>query len=251
MNRDSFMIELLNVDLFEQGNSRGSSKYKLGFCALSYRLDSESTIRWGEKSVDVRSGDLMYFPQNIEYQRKSEREKLIVFHFNTVGRLPDDIVFYTPADKNKYRILFEKAYTIWQRREIGYHSRCCALLYEIIAEMQSDGAGIVQSFCSDIEDIIREIEMNFSDPSFRIEQLSKRRYITPAYLRRRFKYVTGQSPKEYLVNRRIKEAKILIASGFLSQSQVADRCGFSDVKYFRTAFKKVTGMTVSGYIKQV
>ncbi len=248
---DGISIELLNVDLFEQGRSAGVSKNKLGFCALSYRLDSKSTIKWNEHTVDVSTGNLVFFPQNIEYQRKSDHEKLIVFHFNAVGCLSDEIIAFAPIDHKKYDSLFEKAFLTWQNKKPGYHNRCCAYLYEIIAEMQSDGVDIMKSVTSYADDVIREIEMNFRDPSFRIEQLSKNRYITPAYLRRRFKKITGQSPVEYLIGRRIKEAKLLLASGFLTQTQVSEKCGFSDVKYFRTAFKKHTGVSVSQFIKEM
>lgn len=40
----------------------------------------------------------------------------------------------------------------------------------------------------------------------------------------------------------------LLLSGYYSQEEAAQAAGFSDIKYFRTAFKKRLGRTPSGYL---
>ena len=47
-----------------------------------------------------------------------------------------------------------------------------------------------------------------------------------------------------------REAEILLGSRYFSQKQIAERCGFSDVKYFRNAFKAATGKTPRQYGKE-
>ena len=94
------------------------------------------------------------------------------------------------------------------------------------------------------------IEKNFNNDDFRTEKISEFLYISETFLRRKFKKHIGKSPKQYLDDRRIEEAKKLLESGYFSQKEIAGKCGFSDVKYFRTAFKTATGMKIKDFIKK-
>jgi AraC-like DNA-binding protein len=47
---------------------------------------------------------------------------------------------------------------------------------------------------------------------------------------------------------RFEYAKDLLLSGYYQTKEVAIMSGFSDVKYFRTAFKKRYGVTVGEYL---
>jgi AraC-like DNA-binding protein len=58
------------------------------------------------------------------------------------------------------------------------------------------------------------------------------------------------SPKQYLDDVRIEHAKVLLESAYYTQAEIAARCGFDDVKYFRTAFKHHTGKTPGAYMKE-
>lgn len=51
------------------------------------------------------------------------------------------------------------------------------------------------------------------------------------------------TPKQYL-----KQAVFLLQSGYYTVTQVAHFCGFTDEKYFSTAFKKMNGCQPSKYL---
>ncbi len=59
----------------------------------------------------------------------------------------------------------------------------------------------------------------------------------------KFKEHTGVNFNEYLKRLRIEEAKKLLEKGCYKVYEVADRCGFSDVKYFMKIFREETGMS--------
>ena len=46
-------------------------------------------------------------------------------------------------------------------------------------------------------------------------------------------------------------AKMLIVTGYYSLSNVAELCGFRDYNHFSHTFKKLEGITPSGYKKQI
>lgn len=59
----------------------------------------------------------------------------------------------------------------------------------------------------------------------------------------KFKEHTGMNFNEYLKRMRMEEAKKLLAKGFYKVYEVAERSGFSDVKYFMKQFREETGLS--------
>lgn len=57
-----------------------------------------------------------------------------------------------------------------------------------------------------------------------------------------FKKHTGVSAKKYINNLRISQAKKFLLTSELSISTIAQMCGFSNINYFPTAFKKQVGV---------
>jgi YesN/AraC family two-component response regulator len=62
-----------------------------------------------------------------------------------------------------------------------------------------------------------------------------------------FKKYTGESIKQYINKLRINQAKQLLSTTNLSINQIAQSCGFSNINYFPTAFKKHTGVTPTAF----
>ena len=70
------------------------------------------------------------------------------------------------------------------------------------------------------------------------------------YLSRRFKEETGIKFVDFLTNFRISMAKRFLLSGKYKVSEVSEKVGFSDQKYFQKVFKKICGVTPSEYKKE-
>lgn len=245
------IIELKDIILFEDDCAVRHIE-KRSFSALSLRLDSEKSMFKNKgRTIKANNGDISFVPQNIEYYRSAKKEKVIVFHFNILSGVGDDITVFSPENEKKYRALFMEALDLWKMKSQGYYYRASAILYEILAEMTSDGILVTGEFDNDVSNVIFQIEKNFSDCDFKIENLNQSLYISESFMRRKFKKQTGLSPKKFLTKRRIQEAKIMFKSNYYSQEQIALNCGFSDVKYFRYAFKKETGKTISQYKKDM
>jgi YesN/AraC family two-component response regulator len=64
---------------------------------------------------------------------------------------------------------------------------------------------------------------------------------------RRFKRATQLSPAEYIQRVKIEAAKRSLESTRKNINEVMYDVGYSDVKAFRTIFKKVAGITPWGY----
>lgn len=66
-------------------------------------------------------------------------------------------------------------------------------------------------------------------------------------LNRRFKESIQQSPIQYLQSLKIDHAKELLQHSNLTTNEIATQCGFNDISYFCSTFKRLTGMPSNTY----
>lgn len=66
-----------------------------------------------------------------------------------------------------------------------------------------------------------------------------------------FKQYTGKSINKYIDNLRINQAKRLLSTSDLPINRIAQLCGFSNINYFPTAFKKQIGISPTEYRRQI
>ncbi len=83
-----------------------------------------------------------------------------------------------------------------------------------------------------------------------LQMIADASFLSPNYLSRRFKEVTGFGISEYINGIRIREAELLLSGTTKSIVEIADRCGFNDSNYFGDAFKRLIGCSPSQYRKQ-
>lgn len=67
------------------------------------------------------------------------------------------------------------------------------------------------------------------------------------YLSRIFKEATGNSPVNFWINAKIKEAKKLIREENLNVTQISEALGFTSIHHFTRMFKRMTGLSPTAY----
>lgn len=70
---------------------------------------------------------------------------------------------------------------------------------------------------------------------------------SPSYLSRLFRRELGVTIGEFVTEKRIGEARWLLAQSDQPMAEIADTLGFSSLNYFRRVFKKETGTTPGAY----
>jgi len=85
--------------------------------------------------------------------------------------------------------------------------------------------------------------------SITLDMLSAKYSISKQWLIRRFKQRTHKTPMEYLFMTRINQSKLLLRDSGLSITDIAQCCGFENVYYFSSSFKRAVGMPPSAYRK--
>lgn len=82
-----------------------------------------------------------------------------------------------------------------------------------------------------------------------LNSVAERFFISPCYLSRTFKRITGSSFTEYINGVRIKEACRLLNKTSMSVSEVAISVGFKSTTHFGRAFKALVGASPLSYRK--
>ncbi len=103
---------------------------------------------------------------------------------------------------------------------------------------------------NDIGFVLRFIHTHL-DKKLTVEQLAEIQGLNCDYFSRQFLKILGVRPLDYIINKRLERAKILITSSSLSLQEVADRVGIFDIYYFSKLFKNRFGIAPSRYRKQV
>lgn len=66
-----------------------------------------------------------------------------------------------------------------------------------------------------------------------------------------FKEETGQSPVDYWIDRKMKEARRLIREGNCNVTQIAERLGYNGIHHFTRTFTRVNGCSPTAYRRSV
>jgi transcriptional regulator GlxA family with amidase domain len=83
-----------------------------------------------------------------------------------------------------------------------------------------------------------------------IEELAGRYYMSTRNFIRRFEGATGNTPLEYLQRVRIEAAKKLLENSNDSIEQIAFKCGYDDIGFFRKIFKRHVAINPKEYQKK-
>jgi len=99
------------------------------------------------------------------------------------------------------------------------------------------------------DDILRAIELmrTRSDPEAGMADIARSVNMSRGHFSRSFKKVTGRSYGEYARVCKLERAKEMILRTDEPITRVAERCGFSDYRYFSRAFRDYTGMLPTDY----
>lgn len=204
------------------------------------------TIRYhaAGETVVLGPGDVLFLPNSPPYfvdLLSADTGTYIMANFS--GNLPD-----TPAKAHalyghpELHHLFTQMYRSWAVQTPGNRCRCMALLYELLSYF-TDAAGKDSTpSAADIAPALEYLELHIFDPALRIGELHTHCGISDTYFRRIFLSRFGVSPKRYVTDRRLSQAKAILDNGeFSAIGEVALMTGFEDPLYFSKAFKNKYG----------
>ena len=218
------------------------------YSAITLRLKTTGKYVCKGKTISFEPTSICIIPAGVAYERNNFEEDILVIHFHMLNYTMEEIQVFKVSDTQKYKQLFTKALSIKYENEIGSIYRITSVVYEILSELTRDVGFTANLKDNRIIESTEHMRQNFWNPELSIEDLATYACVSPAYYRREFNRVYGTSPKKFLDTLRIQYAKTLLETDYFSQKEIASRCGFSDVAYFRTVFKRKTGKGIKEYL---
>ena len=98
-----------------------------------------------------------------------------------------------------------------------------------------------------LDPIIKYIAENIQSPELSNTCLARQLGISEVYLRKLFSVHYKITPKQYVLDIRIRKAKQMLRDTPLTVAAIAEACGFASVYHFCRAFKQRTGLTPTQY----
>lgn len=211
--------------------------------ALAYRIKGNSRFYCNDSCHTLESGTVIYIPAGVDYQRITEAEEhLITLHLETFGNNESEIQVI--PDCGDLRPFFETLLELWEHKD---YNKCVRTLYKIFDEIKEKSQNGAKAIPQTIAAGVEYMNLKFRSNEITVALIASKCHVSETYFRKIYGDHFGISPIQALLDMRFNYAKNLLRSGYYEVKQVASLSGFSDAKYFRTAFKKRFGMTPNEY----
>ncbi len=237
------------------------------FCEIIYVVEGRGEFTIAGKVYELNKGDVAIYNPGIPHEAKSITDgpfKVIYcgvdsLHIEGVPQgmlLPAYVEPVISCEKYAYKV---ESYLSEILREcdsqvLGYETLSTNLLMSLITVIYRivDVKHQFQSLKGKNEIALRTkhfIDANYTQ-SISLKDIADTMYVSQHYLSHLFKKEVGDSPFNYLISRRIEEAKRLLADSEMPVHEVASQVGYGNDKYFSMLFKKITGQTPSSFREQ-
>ena len=126
----------------------------------------------------------------------------------------------------------------------GNHAQIFSIFYGMLHKLSSD------TIPFQLERAVQLIKNEYGNPLLTNAVLAAECNMSEVYFRKLFTEHFKISPKQYVIDVRIQEAKRMLAQGVYSVAAVSEQCGFSGPYHFCRVFKQRTGTTPTEYRKE-
>ena len=165
--------------------------------------------------------------------------------------LPGEVtVLYGPVPwVRRLRTLLEMMRSAMPEQDYPGGLYLLLILHYVEQECLAESSAAARPRNETIEQVCGYLAANYRQ-KFSLTEVAARFYLSPYYLSRLFRRVTGQSIVDYLNNRRIEAAQKLLETTELSISAIAEQTGFASAAHFRRVFREVMDISPLQYRKK-
>lgn len=198
----------------------------------------------GQKYVSNKTTAII-FPKGGNYILKGDKEGLFpVVNFDCEGLNIQNILALNLEHPDACLKDFERL------QELFLHNKSHCKIYSVFYELLDKIFSTNEQQHNGLKAVVRFIAENISNPELSNTMLAKKICISEVYLRKLFATHYNTSPKQYILECRIKKAKQLLIDTPFSITAIATECGFQSLYHFCRIFKERTGFTPSQFARQ-
>ena len=205
---------------------------------LSLCISGQITYTMGGKNYISHQGNAVILPQGGTYTLSFDKEGLFPvidfksenFNCNEITVLPLE---NPQACIQDFKIL----------KDLFLRNECRLKKFSIFYGLLSKVSSSYSKKHPFLDAVIGFIEENIQEPALTNTALAKRIGISEVYLRKLFAVHYGMTPKQYILDIRIRKAKQMLIDTPFTVTAIAEECGFSSLYHFCRIFKQRTGLT--------
>lgn len=231
--------------------------------ALFFMKSGSFSLKINKKKVLIRDGDCVIFPENINFYRHVIEPIVftyIKFKINEKSPFSLNLPCGKIDIKDKKRFLssmnsYDKLSESTDSLAVFYKKH---LLYDVLLQIcdehnllnSENNINFLINNCNDklVNKATEYISNNISE-KIKIENICKFIGTNASTLNFKFRREFNCSIGEFITASKIKLARKLLVSTTYSVTQIAEKCGYENVYYFSTAFKKENNISPSKYRK--
>lgn len=251
-----------DVQVYEVGRQKCPPKHSYGPIVrgkfiLHYVIDGQGRLTLHGKEYLIQGGEaFIIYPQELAYYEADEKNPWryvwVVFDgpkaeevLRSVGINEEQPMFY-PADGGTELLSGMERLLYDHEQEL----KTIANMYHLLQVMENETTKVETKVPKPqqyyVEQIRRYIEYRYAE-DVKVSELAEHCGLNRSYMTKCFTEGTGMSPKEYLMQYRMKKAKELLKKEDLPVSTVAYAVGYSDPLAFSKSFKKREGVSPQSY----
>lgn len=166
-----------------------------------------------------------------------------------------EILFAISHLYKKYQIVYDEAFADSKKMAVKILSldtgeeldnwlmNYCKLIRAMIQKKQIDNNAVLAASA------MKMVEKNFRDPTLSVETVCGELHVSSSHFSKIFKQETGFTFLNYLINRRMKEAKRLLRQTDYKSHVIGEMVRYPEPNYFSYVFKKNYGLSPAKYRK--
>lgn len=136
-----------------------------------------------------------------------------------------------------------------QNQPVGYAAQLSTTALQVLALVLSlrDGTAGPPRYIEQVVQRARNLLVERCDQPLQIRKLARELGVGETHFRRAFKSHTGLSPKQYVMDLRLRHVRALLRSSSLTITEIAEKMGYSSPYHLSAAFKKQTGQSPTSW----
>lgn len=275
---ESLNLQMLNVGLARHNGDWNWKNVSSPFSRIYFITEGNACIHLTNKTIWLRPGRLYIIPAytlhsyecsgifvhyylHVYEGFKSEMNLMERYDFPTevTASAEDEYIFKRMCEQHPYAKLPDsdpQAYDnnvqftdyvhryrdmlLWQKMELR------GMILMLFSRFMREAVPHVWTTDERLKRVIDYIHGHIAD-DIDIDVLAGEACITKPYLIRIFKRELGTSPLQYINNKKVERAQLLLYTTNMPVKEVAYALGFSDHSYFIRMFRKMSGLTPQEY----
>lgn len=229
-------------------------------CLIIYCVSGGGELKVRDITYPVREGDLLVLPKGVAHQYHADRSdpwSMYWAHFNGKSALaflqnlmPGQSSYVIPVGIHSkliadFESLLSVQQTGYQFARFLYASNLLAQILTYMAILVPK-AGTQSGHYIDLDKIHGLMEQHLTD-HIDLDTLAKSANLSKYHFAKKYKELTGQSPIQHFLHRKMERACYLLDMSNDSVANISESLGYEDPQYFSRLFKKVIGISPRQY----